>query len=176
MKIFVYVSLVVCLFSCAVLSFASDTEAEGFLPWAKDGMIGKKAPDFTAKDLSGKEVSLTSFGGKALLLNFWATWCPYCREERPSLNTLYRDFKEKGLVVVAVSTDRSPEKVKEYLKSVPLDFVILHDNKKEVSSLYGIYSLPVSFLIDRDGIVRYKSMGMRDWTESSSRKLIEKIL
>ncbi len=113
---------------------------------------------------------------KAILLNFWATWCPYCREERPYLNSLYKEYKDRGLVIIAVSTDRSPRKVKAYLKRVPADFVILHDENKEAARAYGVFALPTSFLIDRRGIIRYKFMGLRNWTNSESKKLIEKFL
>ncbi len=172
-NILLAVSAVFILLSAA---FSMAGDAESFSPWTIEGTSGKKAPEFSVKDLSGKEVSLSSFGGKPVLLNFWATWCPYCREERPYLNALYKEYKGKGLTVVAVSTDRSPEKVKEYLKNVPLDFVILHDDKKEAATLYGVHALPVTFFIDRKGVIRHKVMGFKDWTDSSSRKLVEKLL
>jgi DsbE subfamily thiol:disulfide oxidoreductase len=155
---------------------SANVHAEGFSPWKIERLVGEKAPEFSVNDLSGKSVSFSSFKGKPTLLNFWATWCPYCREERPYLNSLYREYKDRGLAIVAVSTDKSPQKVKEYLKKIPVDFVVLHDNNKEAAGLYGVYSLPTSFLIDRNGEIKHKIMGLRDWTDGKSKKLIEKLI
>jgi peroxiredoxin len=156
-------------------SQSENVNAENFSPWKIEKLVGKKAPGFTIKDLSGKDVSLSSFKDGPILLNFWATWCPYCREERQYLNDLYREFRDKGLIIVAVSTDRSPKKVESYLQLIPADFVVLHDHKKEAATLYGVFSIPTSFLIDSDGVVKHKLMGLRKWTDTSSKKLIEKL-
>jgi peroxiredoxin len=168
-------AMVIVLLSIAVTT-ASGVQAEQFSPWKVEKLVGKKAPPFTVKDLSGRDISLSSFRGKTILLNFWATWCPYCREERGFLNSLHREYKEKGLTIIAISTDRSPEKVLSYVKSTPMDFVLLHDHSKDAASRYGVYSLPTSFLIDKEGVVKHKLMGLRNWTEKSSKKLIETLL
>ncbi|GBE38749.1 thiol-disulfide oxidoreductase ResA [bacterium BMS3Bbin08] len=164
----------VILLSIVFLPLAAD--AGQYSPWAIEKLVGSQAPEFTANDLSGKRVALKKFKGKPILLNFWATWCPYCREERPKLIKLYKEYRSQGLVIVAVSTDRSAQKVKDYLKKVPMDFEMLHDNTKEAAAAYGVYSLPTSFLIDREGIIKYKFMGLRDWTSSGSKTLIDKLL
>ncbi|MBI4655022.1 MAG: redoxin domain-containing protein [Nitrospirae bacterium] len=168
-------TLATILLSIILLSVIN-LNAYGFSPWETEGLVNRKAPQFTAKNLSGENVSLSSFEGKPILLNFWATWCHYCREERPSLNSIYKEYKGRGLTIVTVSIDRSPEIVKTYLKKMPMDFIILHDNNKEASQIYGVYSVPTSFLIDRKGIIKYKFMGLREWTDSSSKKLIEGLL
>ncbi len=139
-------------------------------------IVGKKAPDFSIKDLSGRTVSLSSFEGRPILLNVWATWCPYCRKERPHLKSLYKEYKSKGLVIIAVSTDKSVEKVRRYLKKIPMDFIILMDQDSIVARSYGVYALPTSFLIDRKGIIKHKFMGFRRWTDRKSKKLIEELL
>lgn len=163
-------------FILLIFSTRSYLLAGHFSPWEIDRLTGKKAPEFTLKDLSGKDISPSSFKGKPILLNFWATWCPYCREERPYLNSLYKKYKGKGLIIVAVSTDKSSNKVKDYLKKIPMEFIILLDEKGETAELYGIYALPTSFLIGRDGIIKNKFMGMREWTDNESKKLIEGLL
>jgi len=165
------------LFSVTLLTVSNyNSNAQLFSPSEIDKLTGKKAPEFTVNDLSGKRVSLSSFSGKPILLNFWATWCPYCREERAYLNSLQKEYKDKGLIIIAVSIDNSIEIVKGYLKRVPADFVILHDNNKDAASAYGVYSLPTNFLIDHKGIIKHKFIGLRDWTNKESKKIIEGFL
>ncbi len=154
----------------------TNVDAERYLPWVMEKLVGKEAPEFTVKDLSGKNVSLSSFKGKPILLNFWATWCPYCRKERPYLNSLYHEYKDRGLVIITVSTDKSAKMVRRYVKKVPMDMVVLHDTNNKAAETYNIGSLPISFLIDRNWIIKHKSMGLRDWTKKGSKKLIEKHL
>ncbi|EDP75663.1 TlpA disulfide reductase family protein [Hydrogenivirga sp. 128-5-R1-1] len=119
---------------------------------------GKKAPDFTLKTLDGKEVSLKDYRGKVVLLNFWATWCPPCREEMPLFVRMYEKYKDKGFEILAVSTDSSLEPVKKFVKEYRINFPVLYDDKNVVS-LYGIQGLPTSFLIDRDGVILKVRLG-----------------
>lgn len=165
--------ILVLLFTALLLKQAG---GESFSPWEIENIIGKEAPDFTIKDLSGRMVALSSFRGKPILLNFWATWCPYCREERPQLDFLHERYKDKGLVIIAVSIDRSVAKVKRYLEKIPADYVVLIDEETEVARTYGVFALPTSFLIDREGKIRHKFMGMRKWTDEASKELIEEFL
>lgn len=104
--------LVVIILLSATLSPITELGAERRLPFSRKSFIGKEAPAFIAENLSGENVSLSSFKGKPVILNFWATWCPYCRKERPYLNLLHREYKDKGLVIISVSTDRSVKTVK----------------------------------------------------------------
>lgn len=176
MRIFLNVILQTIVLISFVVLPADYAGAEQFSPWEVEKLSGKQAPEFKANDLSGNKVSLGSFKGKPVLLNFWATWCPYCREERKSLNDLYEKYKSKGLVIVAVSTDKSVQKVIDYKSRIPMDYVLLHDDDRTAAGLYGVYSLPMSFLIDRKGMIRHKFMGLRDWNSRSSIKLIEDLL
>jgi DsbE subfamily thiol:disulfide oxidoreductase len=162
-------------FSFSILfSPVYELHAQFFSPFEIDGLIGKQAPSFTAQDLSGDEVSFSSYKGNPILLNFWATWCPYCREERPQLNALYKEYRGQGLEIVSVSLDRSPEKVRKYLRKMPAGFTVLHDSKKEATDSYGVYSLPTSFLIDRKGIIKQKVIGP-NWT-GMKKKFIEELI
>ena len=174
-NIYRIILLVFTLLSVTLL-LSVNLDAQLFSPFEVDKLVGKKAPEFKARDLSGKSVSLSSFKGKPILLNFWATWCPYCREERPYLNSLHKEYKDKGLVIIAVSLDKSEETVRKFLKKMPLDFIILHDNDNAASQPYGVYSLPTSFTIDRNGIIKDKFLGGRNWTDSNSKKVIEEII
>ncbi|UCD36243.1 MAG: TlpA family protein disulfide reductase [Nitrospiraceae bacterium] len=160
----------------AVFSVLAAGSAGGFNPFLLNSLSGKDAPDFTVKNLAGKDVSLSSFRGKPILLNFWATWCPYCQREREHLNRITRDYRERGLVVLSVSTDRSVDKVRRYVEKVPADFVVLHDSDGSAAGSYNINGLPSSFLIGPDGTVRRNFIGFVEWTSSSSRKEIDAFL
>jgi len=166
-------SLVFCL---TVSFFPAPNSSDAFEPWPISELIGNKAPDFRLRDLSGTAVNLSSFEGKPILLNFWATWCPYCRKERAHLNTLYTEYEEKGLIIISVSIDRSVSAVRKYLKKVPSDFIILSDSDSRVASKYSVVGLPSSFLIDRRGIVQQKFTGSQKWTGAGTKKLINRLI
>ncbi|MEF9426345.1 MAG: TlpA family protein disulfide reductase [Candidatus Mariimomonas ferrooxydans] len=172
MKFFFRATIFILTLTIFVL-FINELDAELFSPWVIERLVGKEAPEFTAKDLSGNSVTLSAFKGRPILLNFWATWCPDCREERPYLNFLYSEYKDRGLVIIAVSTDKSVQKVKAYLERTPMNFTILHDSSNKAAESYGVYSLPASFLIDRRGIIKHKFIELRDWTDKKTRKPIE---
>ena len=126
--------------------------------------IGNPAPDFTLTDMQGQQVTLTQFRGKVVILNFWATWCPPCREEMPSMDRLYQQFKDQGLVMLAVNVEENGFKaVSSFLNRNPHSFPILLDINADVQNLYQVYRFPESFLIDRNGSVVDKIIGGRDW-------------
>lgn len=142
-------------------------------PFEIDGLVGKPAPDFTIEDINGKKVSLSMFKGHPVLLNIWATWCPYCREERPELNYIYKEYNKKGLIVIAVSIDRNKEKVSRYLKDILANYIVLIDGENTISRLYSVYALPTSFLIGRDGKIRKIILGSRKWSSDEQKRMIE---
>jgi len=133
---------------------------------------GERAPAFSLKDLSGNEVYLSSFRGRTVLLNFWATWCPYCRKERAHLNSLHREYKDRGLVIISIATDKSAGTVRDFMKNNPADFIVLSDDNKKTSASYKVRGLPTSFLIDREGMIRQKFVGFREWTGNDLKELI----
>jgi peroxiredoxin len=152
--------------------FAGNT-AHGLHPSPLDTNIGNEAPGFALDNLSGKSVSLESFKGKPVLLNFWATWCPYCRKERSHLNELHKEYMDKGLIILSISTDRSIKKLRKFMADTPADFIVLSDSDGSVSSSYNIMGLPSSLLINREGLIKHKFTGFREWNSKGSRKLIE---
>ena len=145
-------------------------------PHDADKQTNAKAPDFTLRDVNGRTVSLSSLKGKVILLNFWATWCPPCKAEMPSMNKLYNEIKSKGFEIVAVSTDNALSPIKEFLVISRVDFTVLFDEKKAVSRQYKVFSMPTTFLIDRSGFIVEKYFGEYDWTDPDVRKQIEKLL
>jgi peroxiredoxin len=140
--------------------------------------VGYLAPDFALPTLDGQTVRLSDFRGKkAVFLNFWATWCSPCRLEMPTMETAYQDYKGRGLEILAVSLDAGPKSaVKNFMQELKLTYPALQDPDMEVLRLYRMFSLPASFLIDKQGIIRFREVGYRDWTDPESRKLIEAIL
>ena len=141
--------------------------------------VGHRAPDFTLRDVNGKSVQLSQvLREKAVLLNFWATWCPPCQSEMPTLQYVYGDYKANGLEILAVSIDVGDEaqvraKVKAFITSLHLTFPALLDPRHEVVQKYRLRGLPMTFLIDRQGMIRAAEIGYRDWTSADARKKIE---
>lgn len=158
------------------ISGYGSANAEDIMPWKFDRVIGAQAPDFTIKDLKGNDVTLSSFKGKPILLNFWATWCPHCRRERPELNQLYKDYNGKGLVIISVANDASIEKVKKFVENNPANFIVLSDQDSIATEAYSVYALPTTFLIDRNGVIKKKFPGFRSWTDPESRKLLDELI
>jgi peroxiredoxin len=137
-----------------------------------------KAPEFTLQDLNGDQVRSSAFKGKVVLLNFWATWCPPCVDELPSLNSLFNDkvLKAKGLEVIAVCTEPSRRDVKALLRKKGLGLRVLMDEQKSVAKQFKVFSLPTTFLMDRQGNIVEKFYGEYDWTGKEIRGKIERLL
>jgi len=150
--------------------------AEAPSPWSIDELVGKKAPDFTLKDMNDKPVSLSSLKGNVVVVSFWATWCPPCRDEMPSLNRLYRDSRDRGLAVVAVSTDRGASPVKDFLGRNPVNFPVLLDSGNKVARQFRVFSLPTTFLLDRNRAIIQRYIGEEDWDSPAIRKKITSLL
>jgi len=126
--------------------------------------VGHPAPDFTFPDLNGSSVSLSDFRGKVVFVNVWATWCPPCREEMPSMQKLYETFKGLHLEILAVSIDSNgSEAVTPFMEKLNLTFPVLLDPESKIWGLYGLTGVPESFIIDREGIVVKKIIGAMDW-------------
>ena len=134
---------------------------------------GSLFPDFKAKTLKGEEIDTSKFRGKVLLVNFWATWCPPCRNEMPLFQKVYREYRDKGFEIVGVSTDSSMDAVKEFVREYGITFPIVLD-EKDLSSKLRIAGLPTSFLIDRDGKVLRVRLGEYREIESDLKKLLVK--
>jgi len=124
--------------------------------------IGTKAPDFTVTD-ADRTVSLSHYRGQVVVLNFWATWCPPCVEETPSLVQMQQRLKDKGVVVLAVSTDADDAAYHRFIKQHNVDLVTVRDANQQSNALYGTVMFPETWIIDRTGMVRRKFVGAVDW-------------
>ena len=127
-------------------------------------LAGDSAPDFSIKTDDGRTISKSDFGGQLLVLNFWATWCPPCIEEIPSLNAFARQMKDKGVVVLGVSVDKNESTYKSFLGQVPLEFTTARDPDANISSSYGTFKYPETYIIGRNGKVLQKHIGPQIWT------------
>jgi cytochrome c biogenesis protein CcmG/thiol:disulfide interchange protein DsbE len=135
------------------------------------------APDFAVPGLGGSPIRLGDFKGQVILLNFWATWCPPCREEMPSMERLYRRFKSRGFTILALSIDRRGEQdVGPFVKSFALTFPIGLDPGMTVAGEYRMAGLPTSILIDRHGAIAAVAAGARDWDSPAAHQVIEQLL
>jgi len=126
--------------------------------------IGTVAPDFTVQDAQNK-VTLSQLRGKIVVLNFWATWCPPCVEEMPSLVEMQRRMKAKGVTVLAVSLDVDDAAYRQFIKQHNVDLLTVRDGDEKSNTLYGTFKFPETYIIDRNGVMRRKFIGAVDWTE-----------
>jgi len=125
---------------------------------------GVPAPHFILPGLDGKMVSLADYKGKVVLLNIWATWCPPCVDEMPSMEKLHQELKGEAFEILAVSIDVSGAKaVLPFMEKHKLSFPALTDTKGALKNLYQTTGVPESFIIDKDGIIVEKVIGPRDW-------------
>ncbi len=126
--------------------------------------IGAAAPDFTVHD-SERTVTLSQLKGQVVVLNFWATWCPPCIEEMPSLVQMQQRMKAKGVTVLAVSVDVDENQYQRFLREHNVNLLSVRDADQKSNELYGTFKFPETYVIDRNGVVRRKFIGAVDWTE-----------
>ena len=122
--------------------------------------LARAQADFTLSDLEGKSWTLRDLRGKVVLVNFWATWCPPCRKEMPDLDSLYKKFKDQGLVILAID-DEEVIKIKPYLAEHPVTYPILLDPGRKANDVFRIDGIPKSFVYDREGKLVAQSIDMR---------------
>ncbi len=154
--------LLLLLFVCLpVLTFAGSERPQDA---PRVVAVGSVAPDFTLENMQGEKVSLSQFRGKVVIVNFWATWCPPCRTEMPSMEVLHETFKDDGLILLAINVEQSGAKVvAEFLKESPYSFPILLDEQNQTQNSYTVFQYPTSFIVDRNGIVVKKLVGAVHW-------------
>lgn len=151
-------------------------------PFEKAGVVelkeGQKAPALALATLDGGRTTLADHRGKLVVLNFWATWCQPCALEMPSLEALWRRYRDRGLVVVAVSVDRgSPRNLLEpYVRNLKLTFPILLDPDAKTSDGWRVTALPATFLISPGGDATGMAVGAREWDSAEMKALVERLL
>jgi peroxiredoxin len=136
--------------------------------------IGTPAPDFTVQD-SDRKVTLSQFRGQVVVLNFWATWCPPCIEETPSLVQMQGRMKPKGVTVLAVSVDVDESAYRKFIKDHNVTLLTVRDPDQKSNDLYGTFKFPESYIIDRTGVVRRKFIGAVDWSSPEITDFLSKL-
>jgi len=149
--------------------------AKGELRPVKGAVV---AGDFIAQDMQGKPVRFSELRrDKVVLLNFWATWCPPCRKEMPAMEQLYQAYKDRGLIVLAVSQDQAPlATVRGFAEELMLGFPVWHDRDGLVGRQYSVPGVPTSYLVGADGRIVYKVLGEYDWFSPEARAAVEQLL
>lgn len=139
-------------------------------------VAGDTAPDFSIRTDSGRRITPSDFGGKVLVLNFWATWCASCVEEIPSLDQFQKRFANSGVVVVAVSSDKSEKAYRRFLDRFRVSFQTARDPEADISGDYGTFKIPETYIIDRSGKVVEKVINSKDWNDEETTKLVQSLL
>ena len=128
------------------------------------------------KDVFGNTVSLSDFRGNVVFLNFWATWCPPCVIEMPSMQKLHRRFKDKNFVMVAINSQETDAQVKSFFNKYKLSFTALLDSSGEVGTWFGVISLPTTFVLDKEGRIIGSALGPREWDSQASIALFDYLI
>jgi thiol-disulfide isomerase/thioredoxin len=165
---------------CLLCAFATSGAADQPLLGHKMNPVEPPvaSADFTLPDVNGDPHALSDYRGRVLMLNFWATWCPPCRREMPSMQRLYAKYRDRGLAVVAVNQWEDEQLVSEFIGHLSLvpDFPILFDRENRVAETYGVKGLPTTYLLDRDGNIRFVAIGGREFDHPEVEALIEGLL
>ena len=127
-----------------------EADAVNSPPAAKEGRL---APNFILSDLDGNEISLSNLRGKPVIVNFWATWCPPCREEMPAIETLYQQYKYLGVEIIGIGMMENENRVREFVEEGNYNWTFAIDTKGEISWDYRVVAIPTSFFIDSQGII-----------------------
>jgi peroxiredoxin len=138
---------------------------------------GARAPEFRLPAPDGRQVSLSDLRGKVVMVHFWATWCPPCVEELPTLAKLHQDLKGADFEMLAVSVDEGgADAVTAFMKKNGLDVPVLLDPDRSTAELYGTFKFPETYIVDREGIVRHKAIGPRDWTDPAALQFLKDMI
>lgn len=136
---------------------------------------GDRAPAFSVHTTQGRELTPTSFGGKVLVLNFWATWCPPCVSETPSLSAFQRKFASQGVVVLGISIDKNQQKYQRFLQRFRVAFDTYRDPKAAISAEYGTFQYPETYII-KDGRIVKKFVADQNWMSDEVTRYVQSLL
>jgi peroxiredoxin len=142
----------------------------------KVAAVGMTAPDFTLVDRTGKTWTLSELRGQVVFVNFWATWCPPCREEMPSMQRLYSSLPKDKFKMLAILSNDKPELADSFAAKLGITLPILHDLASVVGPKYGLTGLPETFIVDKQGVLREKFIGPAEWDSPQFMQLMMKYI
>jgi len=134
------------------------------------------SPNFELNDLEDSSRTLDEFDGKVIAVNFWATWCPPCREELPSMQATYEEFKDDGFIILGINVGEDWGVVASFLDALEIDFPILLDLESNTMNEWGGYGLPTTFIVDRSGSITHRIDGGRNWGDPLFRNQLIEII
>lgn len=178
-KNIIIIGLAAVLVAAVYLAYRTFSQVQGTLPNTQsqdssDTESTGAAPDFALTDLDGNKVSLSDFRGQYVYLNFWASWCSPCKSEMPDIEKMHKEFKEEGLVVLAVDMGEGRAAVEEFIGSNGYTFRVLLDPDQSAAEKYGVTAIPASYFIDRDGNIAEKRVGAL--SEEQMRTIIQQMM
>jgi cytochrome c biogenesis protein CcmG/thiol:disulfide interchange protein DsbE len=138
--------------------------------------VDDMAPDFSITADNGRMITRANFGGKLLVLNFWATWCTTCIQELPSLDEFQREFADQGVVVLGVSVDKDAKAYKRFLERANVSFLTTRDPENKVNAEYGTFRFPETYIINREGKVVSKIISATNWTDDRMMSYVKSLL
>jgi thiol-disulfide isomerase/thioredoxin len=139
-------------------------------------LIKTPAPDFALRSLGNANVRLSEHLGQVVLINFWATWCGPCRQEMPQLEALHEKYQRAGLVLLGINIDEDRDEAIEMARTLQISYPILFDERKDVSRAYQVGTMPLTVLVDREGVIRYVSEGYKPGYEKRYTEQLRELL
>jgi len=136
----------------------------------------EKAPDFQLPQMDGNSLKLSDLRGSVVYVDFWATWCPPCRESFPWMESMHQRYQELGLEVVAISLDQKRDLIENFLKAHKASFTILHDSEGDSAEAFQVKGMPSSYLVDRKGNIRMRHAGFNDGDKADLESQIKQLL
>ena len=138
--------------------------------------VRDEAPQFAIATDNGRTVSISDFGGRLLVLNFWATWCPPCVQEMPSLDRFQRNLAASGVVVLGISVDKDERAYRAFLSKANVSFLTARDPQNKINADYGTFKYPETYIINQKGKVVQKIIGPEDWTDPRMMNFVKSLL
>ncbi len=135
----------------------------------------KPAPDFTLLDMDGEKHQLSDYKGSPVIINFWATWCPPCRAEMPSMERAWNKIKDQGIAMLAINVGEDEDTIFRFLGDYPANFTILLDQSGIISEQWPLKGLPTTFIVSHDGKIVYQAIGGREWDDKKLLDLIRQL-
>lgn len=133
------------------------------------------APDFIISNLINNSISLSDLKGKVIFLNFWASWCGPCTQEMPSIESLYQKTKDNNIEILTVNLGESKESIQEYIKKNSFNFSVIPDTNNEIAAIYGVRSIPTTYIIDTNGNIIAGKLGAHEWDNKNIQKILKEL-